>query len=723
MKNLNTNILHGCMIGRPDCGELPVAQNSEAAVYASESTIMLKRRSDGAVLQTFDAGAEARCGIACGGGFIIMTDAGALHIYKESGEWRLAGESMQSPGALFVAEPAGTISRSTQSFTSSSGVSLTEGAHSGSSLRRRISSALAEAYGEVRAEAADAGLFVQPVVARCRYVDSGGATVSVSAPQLVGAEGLWQCMKLAPVDIARRSDTDFTVSPMTVSAQAWRLEVTVPARTAPGMERVARVMVEVSGEIDPVDEHAVSAVRFERVRDTSPACTVGLPGATVGMAPRVESLRREAAAIAARMGDCSRVALIAEPGDAPARWRVMPGEGARRAESVAPGQSLLACVRAPHSFAARHALRSGDCVAWAGITPRAFRGYHPAEILAPGEDSFICTVEIFGGDALIASRTERVSGRSRAFAPMVSYPHPGAGEMRVTFADSGGSIAAALSPCGDIAVAFDGAAPQESGTAGAQVFFGKSLPGAVISADIADPMAAVSCIDVCAGRISGLTPACRSHSSWDFARSHLYLFADTGIYALCFNAGRGYVSSTVIDTRSAGRGGVYTSQGVYAPVSGGVVKITGARTRQFIALPIEAEAVRAVGSEENILCTSAAGESVMIDAADGAMCRVGDAGAVEWSAEVKMPAGSYVLFAEVAMIAGHFCGTLEAVADGGRAGSASVTLGAIRVDGAVEAPLRWRILPAPRRARTVIRLSGMAEAPLTIISYAIKSWR
>lgn len=725
MKSLNTNILHGCMIDEPDMSTLPMAQNSDVALFASESTITLKRNGDSAVIQTFDAGSTPRCAVACGDGFVVMTDAGALHLFMIHGEWRTAQACLESPGALFAAESAGTVSRTTQSFTSTSGVSLLEGAHAGSSLRRKISAALAEAYGEVRAEAAAAGLWVQPVVARCRYVDSGGATVSLSAPQLVGAAGLWQCMKLPSVSIDRRSDTDFTISPMSVSAQVWRLRVTVPARTAAGMERVARVIVEVSGEIDPLDERAVGAVRFERVRDNNPACTATLPGAAIGMAPRVESLRREAAAIAARIGECSRVALIVEPADEPASYTLLPGviaSPAKTAKSAAAGESLLACVRPPHSFVATHAVRSGDCVAWAGITPRAFRGYHPAEILAAGEESFVCTVEVFGGEALIASRTAQVTGRARSFAPMVSYPHPAAGMMRVTFADSGESITTALSPCGDIAVAFDGGAAAESGAGGASAFFGRSMPGTVISGDIADPLAAVSCIDVCAGRISGLTPACRSHSSWDFAKSHLYLFADAGIHALCFNAGRRYVSSTLLDPRRACCGGVYTSQAVYAPVEGGLVKITGARTREFIALPLEAVAARSVGAEERIVCTSAAGESVMIDA-DGEMCRIGAAGAVEWSAEVKMPAGASLLFAEVVMVAEHFCGTLEVRADGGCAGSAAVCLGAIKVDGAVEAPLRWRILPAPRRARIVVRLCGTAKAPLTIISYSLKSWK
>ncbi len=726
MKSLNTNILHGCMIAEPDMSTLPMAHNSDVALYASESAITLKRKGDGAVIQTFGVDSTPRCGVACGDGFVVMTDAGALHMFMIDGEWRTAETCLESPGALFAAESAGTVSRTTQSFTSTSGVSLLEGAHAGSALRRKISGALAEAYGEVRAEAADAGLWVQPVVARCRYVDCGGATVSLSAPQLVGAAGLWQCMKLPSVSIDRRSDTDFTISPMSVSAQAWRLRVTVPARTAAGMERVARVIVEVSGEIDPVDERAVGAVRFERVRDNTPACTAALPGATVGMAPRVESLRREAAEIAARIGERCRVALIVEPGDEAAQFTLLPGASASLAKTAkraaAAAGELLACVRPPHSFAATHAVRSGDCIAWAGITPRAFRGYHPAEILAPGEESFVCTVEVFGGDRLIASRSAQVSGRARSFAPMVSYPHPGAGKMRVTFADSGESISAYLSPCGDIAVAFGGGAAAGSGAVGASAFFGGSLPGTVISADAADPLAAVSCIDVCAGRISGLTPACRSHSSWDFAKSHLYLFADAGIYALCFNAGRRYVSSTLLDPRSACSGGVYTSQAVYAPVRGGLVRITGARTREFIALPVEAVAARAVGPEERIVCTSAGGESVMVDAG-GAMCRVGAAGEVEWSAEVKMPSVTSLLFAEVAMVAEHFCGTLEVRADGGCAGSAAVTLGAIKVDGAVEAPLRWRILPAPRRARIVVRLCGTAKAPLTIISYSLKSWK
>lgn len=112
-------------------------------------------------------------------------------------------------------------------------------------LKRDLFGAYDEIYGRARAE----GYFVQPVIVRYRLEDESGETVYVSQPKVVGCETGFQ--GLSGVEM-RSSDGLITRGSGQLRMEGYKLAVRC-CDDVSGIEGVARLVVEVSEELDAAD--------------------------------------------------------------------------------------------------------------------------------------------------------------------------------------------------------------------------------------------------------------------------------------------------------------------------------------------------------------------------------------------------------------------------------------------------------------------------------------
>jgi hypothetical protein len=92
-------------------------------------------------------------------------------------------------------------------------------------------------------------------------------------------------------------------------------------------------------------------------------------------------------------------------------------------------------------------------------------------------------------------------------------------------------------------------------------------------------------LQVTQGDIVAITPAVRSSSAWDFARTHLYAFSSTGIYAVAVNSARNALAAHLIDARGVLRhDAVVATDGAVMAIAGGdLVSVSGSRVKTVVS--------------------------------------------------------------------------------------------------------------------------------------------
>jgi len=699
---LNTNIIAGRYVA-PPAPEVPALLRTAGMILtASGSSVTLRACGAPESLFCADLKSVPLCAEKSGDTIYVMTAEGCHRIIAgESGFIHLPPHR-QLPPVSFSADRKGVVRLLTISVKSSSGVSLSDGISPVSTLHKKLTAGLDYVYRELQASVSDASLFMQPVLVRCRFVDSSGATLMLTPPQLLGTDPLWQCHAVHTASVTKRSDTDFTINPFTLTAVAWQPAVSLPPSTHPSMQGVEAVRIEISSPVDFYDPAQPVAIRIARPRDNSPECHAYLSGADYG------SDRKLRAKVESMTGTDAVFEVARTVALRPVVQRVLIKQPRRNAASsggVAQAQPL--------NFSAGCSVRSGDTVAWGNITQLPFTPPHPAQILASGEERFDCTVGFYTHSGLLCSASGTVSGASRSFVHEFSCPDPEVCAVKVTFADTGASISASMTPCGGAAVAWhdSGEVTDLPDAVAASVRVSRCV--SIVSALAADPLVPVSRVDACDGDITGLVPACRSQSSWDFSRTHLIALSLSGIHAVCFNSRAGYVSSTLIDRRSAPAGGIFAPDAVYVPVLGGVVRVTGARSCGYIPLPFEARRLAYREPQQLVLCRGESDEALWI-APDGELALVGAQGRIAFNSEVTLPKSTAPRYLTVPLLADSFSGKLTLLGDCGDSSVPALCHRCADIVGSVTEPLRIRVASRPRKMRAIVSLVGSASPDFAI---------
>lgn len=596
---MNTNMLNGAFAPQSTRFDTALLSNTHLILLADGCTLTLHSADNmEAAIFTATLPAPPLCALDCGDTIIVMTSDGPRYLFCSAGEWTLLPPEDSPIAVSFYAETAGTVQSSTVSFTSKSGVSLAEGLQSTSALQHKITAALAQAYTSLIYSAREGGYYIQPVVACCVFLDSAGATVGVSSPQLVGVENLWQCVEPLTVSVSKRADTDFTIAPFTLSATPWRLRLSLPGfESHPHASRIAKIKVLVSKPVDILDKKEQSPVRFAQTHGNTPVCTAAVPGATASLSSCTARFREAAAQIAASTTAFTLAATLAPP----------------LADTLVP----MPLAHLPHPFnlparfAASAVVRSGSCVMWA-----------------------------------------------------------------------------------------DGAA--------------------VIAANAADPLVPLATARISAAPVTALTPASRSQSTWDFSRAHLYAFSAEGVYAVSFSPRQSLITASLIDNRPAIGPAVFTPEGVFAAVVGGLIAITGSHARSFIPLPEDIVELYCVHKQYAsskpsplVLAVAESGNRYWVTP-EGDTALIGAPTTFRYEQELAVPKGRGVCCAVISVIAGTLHAKVEVTADSGSANAASFCCGAATISGKIEKPLLLRLHNAPYRSNMRLVISGNASSDLNI---------
>ncbi len=705
------------------------------------------------------------CAMAVTDGFVIMTEGGQLTLRCRDGEWRHAAVSAVSGGVRLRTVSAGSLSAVTGAYTFADISVNRSNPGIGAADNRRLAASLCDAYGQMASSAAAAGLWIAPVIARYHLLSDSGERLYSSAPQVMHCGG-WPCTGNISADITT-ADGSSSIPGLKVEAEAFRIEMSVPVELHPS---VAAIEVTVTPQLHPVDRQALMPVRINR-SSAGAALSVALPGATDHFSPRSGAFAAQLGEMAMRLPALERrVAYRAvDVAPAPMAPTVIKAPAvtsasaeqtkvdralSRAVEPVADGsdRALLRDISSPHSFTARRVAVSGSVVVWADISRMMSAGFAVADITddfvdKPWNGSLRVT---FAGGGRVAARVGGRAGMPRRFAPLVTFPHPDAVkiELWLRSADSGecrrGEVS--LTPSADglsarwLSRSLEGAELEtvtdyQPATPTSIV---ARQPGAVAAATVSSPLKVTAAALCSSAPVMALTPAVRSGSSWDFARSHLYLFSREGVCSLAVDASRRRISSALITAAGVDRPEAVapTPAGVMALSNGRLIKVRGSRADTLLtglsavqaAWCADEERLWLLDSQGNVdrlhlgrmsqarMLAPIAPDSLVQEAdrlwiveQDNTYelaAGTADSSPVRWRATIGMPPGRRVRALCLMMEASAFEGSVT-VTDGCR------TLLRADISGALRAPLVLRLW-GPARTQLSLEIEGRVSADFVL---------
>lgn len=515
----------------------------------------------------------------------LMIDDGAFRVdYDEqSGEWTALGVMPQFPGVRITAANLTPFSATVEARQLTGSYRHWQGSLTTADLNN-LTADLLDAYSRLKNDAATAGFFLQPVLARYHLFDGSDNLLYSSSPMMVSAPDGFQC-----VDKLTLTTADFaTLDSYALTATGYRLEVQAEAFTgSPWAGVVARVEVEVTPILDPIDTAASAQCRLESVDASMGHVVVYMPGASVTMvataAPRMAMIRK---ALATFGNVALPLATFANPfrSGIAATWLSPPTH---------PAAAIIATAQ---RFTARCVRNSGDVVAWGNVS--MLRPFPPsiAEIAAECDASTdywrgCVSVTFSSGEERVVWSGDGEGAAPVGLSPLLCYPSADAVEMTVAVVCGDRCVRQSfpLTPLAgtDYAYYLDASLAPVPLTTEASSYIVPSqysvprlLRGSVAVSSLAAPLLLTATRVIADGDVVALTPAVRSSSSWDFARTHLYAFSTSGIYATSINASRTIVAAQVLDSRRVTdeKAVAYTGAGVYAVASGDFIAIVGSKS-------------------------------------------------------------------------------------------------------------------------------------------------
>lgn len=544
--------------------------------------------------------AEPLCGVMLDDGAMLMLHDGACRVTwcVADNAWQVVTSARQFPIVRLTVATTSQFSATIPARQLTGNYTHWQGSLDDADCAL-LTADIERAYDNMCADARRAGCYVQPVMARYRLRDADGAIVVESAPVMLSASGL----QLAD-DIETRVDVDggryCMMNAFTLNAEGYTIGYEV---VKSGEDNVGNYTVEilVTPQLHPVDWSAQIKTRMESAATLSGVLRLFLPSCRDRCGEQVEWLMHDFDAVAVevargRLGESKSVVTRLVGGDYDTDvklWRKLnPGTVATTIDMMAAEASL------PHRFSATVGRMMGDMVVWGNVSTLKYDGY-PVPMFTvetnglPGRWYAFSCVTFANGEQVVWNGGGSGNAPS-ALSPLVCYPHRDAVKMKVTvcYADSSvKSREVALTAAGTMAVYVDKSFQPLAIDVDEDVYLVPSTVcaprvygGGVMVARAIAPLEVVAAQVVSQEPVVAITPAVRSTSSWDFARSHLYAFSRGGIYAVSVNAGRSSISSCIIDDRSVvlGSAVAVTPAQVYAVASGALVAVAGSRVKTVI---------------------------------------------------------------------------------------------------------------------------------------------
>lgn len=685
------------------------------------------------------------CAVPTPAGACVMTAAGPERLRLDARKWVYTPRPTHLPTLTLRAHSRGVMSKTLEHTILS-----VDSSDIDSSAAKRLTPTLLNRYTSLVMRAADAGLWIQPVVARYRLLDAGGATMFVSTPVLCSADDGWQCIAAMDSGVTIAGDT-LTIENISLQATAFDIEAVWDDDVSAEDAGIGAVEIELCPQLHPVDYSRMADVRIDRRASASPHISMALPGVTSAFAPMHHARAARLSELIARINHNSDIRVVRLHRSDMSEPRVIAN--AVMMQPRAECESLQRTLRSditdvrlsataltlhrcsmPHSFTATQALADGDIVLWANVGALPWTGPTPMA-WSSGEASkrrkwslrIVLDGHVIGrdGDGCFPDY----------LSALMCYPDAAATSLTLAYEGDDGRLYARTfglqpTPDGRMAVAvaenlqridtglFEAVnALSDIDPASADI-----VDGMLLQAAATDPLKPTSALRVTTARVMALTQAVRSQSSWDFARTHVYAFATDGIYAVAVHSSRRLAAATLIDPRGVDspQSVAFTPDGIMAACRHEIVRVSGSRAQTFAPIG----GIRSIawwrgvgqllldgGDDRNILALSVADKSTyslclkrgrlhgnssrqFIIAADGhvyetAMPGYSPMSPVSW--KVRVNTGFRPLYVELDMTAKSFDGVLRVTADGGAGIIKTLTVTGARVRGRLSRPLRLRL--------------------------------
>lgn len=514
--------------------------------------------------------------------------------------------------------------------------------------RARVTAAMNDAYEDIARQAAADGAFFQPVICRYRLYDADSTVIYVSPPVVVSLPAGTQLTD----SVALKSDDMTVTHPVAISADTYRIRLTVPAHSlAPRVAAAAtQLRLFVTPQYHPVD-FTLAARCNAVIRSTTDKTVMraSWPGTARSLASTTaraaENLLRQSIA---RLDTLERPVLSVSDPFASAGGSTLTLTATSSAtaadESRAVSRALAApfiprrdkslMFAAPHTFSARAVVASGDTTVWGDLTQRFFKGWSArsfavrtkakrwraavwTDLTASTADPEESVVSLASGDG----------DAPELFSPVICYPSARASKMTVCLSVEGedpvtqtfdltrvaGDMAVYVHPSlrpfalADVAEAY--VIPAERPAT-------HSYPSAMAVARSLSPLSAIAVADLSRGRVNALAVSRYNRSALTVRQQRFTVFADSGIHTLTLTGPDGREANLLeIDRRTV------ASQAATASVDGKVYALTTAgqlirvtsSSAETIADGIDATALAWIALRRELLCLGGAdGDATVI---------------------------------------------------------------------------------------------------------------
>ena len=720
---------------------------SRSVFTINDREVVVSRGGSDTLLGTLPA--DFRCAAVTARSILFMTDAGPWHVdYNEAADsFTALGTKPEFPPVVIEAADAGEYHVIAPACRLDRPVERWPGTLSATDSRR-ITFALYSAYNRAAVKASSAGCFTAPVLVWYRITDASGNTLHRSSPVMLAPAEEYR----PPRAVIKLSSGDggYThVLAGQVSVRAFSIAMRIAAVPDSSWARkAAAVEVYVSPAPAVVDAGADASFDFGDADGSYGTVTATLPLkhtpalATLPVIDRLETACR----CIARISDpfTGGVPVMPEAARRLAFMNYDTGAGLASVMRKDPGMypPLKGAVEAPHSFAARTALVTGDMLVWADITPvRALpqsplvRAVKSIPAMAWTSVTRVTLRHDDGTEEIVSSIHSGSGNAPLRLSPLTAYPHPAAirMELGVSYADGTHrhiDIPLSPSPCRRMACHLsDNCAhmdlePCEEPLAPLSAGHPPRLAGTVLAASPSSPVDIDSTAEITCGRITAVTPAAKSSSAWDFARRHLYVFSVNGIYALSVNASRTLSSAHIIDRRGVGdaRKVAVTPDGVYASaLDDTLLRITASKTAALMSRCRARHLVYRPGLQE-LWCLMPDGRWLVLDS-DRCVRYHDGSRTVSYATTFALPGQRPRSVGAVTWrVRADDC-RLRAAVESDNGSRRPALINALNAAEAVHAPLRARIVTRPVRSVT-LRLSGSADESMQLeeIILTLLSW-
>lgn len=603
-----------------------------------------------------------------------------------------------------------------------------------------LSSHLLDAYAELKRNASVAGFFIQPVLARYHLLDSDGNVLYSSQPTMVSVPSGFQC--IAPITF---STNDFaSLNSINLFATGYKIAVSAaPLADSPWADVVASAVVEVTPLLDPIDAKDSAQCRLDAIDATHGNLVVYMPGTSVTMNPAHES-RCDMVKTAVTSFESAASQLAQFP---------YPYANGLNATPLSPQSHFVNALHAvSQPFTAQSAQPMGDTILWGNIA-----------MLRPSVPSFPFFAATRKSDSgfwracvsiTFTSGNERMvwsgSGDNNCpelLSPLLAYPCSDAKEISITISCGGEVVNQSfpLSPLpgSNSSIYLHPSLKPFAITASTDMYIVPSQHtinnfevGSVAVSRLNNPFNLLATQSIASGNIMTFTPAVRSTSSWDFARTHAYAFTATGTYAVSVNATRTSISAHVIDNRHINSKGCVTfaNNAVYAIASGDLIAIAGSRAatlrRNIDASAIawdnhshflwiyDGSTMRLIDIDRDIEATCDAPSHTRLFNADGKLLAWNSDKVkivnnntsapipIKWQRSIALDSlKKSIIGATFFIAASHFDGTISIRAHSGAGIANSYPITTLNIKGAINAPIPIRIY-APYRPYLTIEIEG-----------------